>query len=105
MKQEKSGADTFDILKMSHQIENRQKRRRTLQGAAVAGLFLLGAKLRGPSGALAFFLGASLAIGTLGRAALKRLHAHSTRRADGVDEASAESFPASDPPALPIQTA
>jgi len=102
----------FDLLGMDRQIQRRVARQRTLHVAAWTGLAALGLRKGGVLG----WLGAGAGLFALARELLlwreqqpewRKSAAHEpstlgrllrTRHADPVDRASANSFPASDPP-------
>jgi hypothetical protein len=93
--------DTFDIMKMGRQVVAKQRRRRAARAAVGTGLIATGALVRGWLGVISIGTGAYVIL----RAVTDGVHSMIAARPrlgthDAVDEASSQSFPASDPPAM-----
>lgn len=100
-------SQTFDIVAMSRRGQRRVKGRRALQATAWTGVAAFGVVRGGVLGYAIAVYAADRALRTLTGSSLfrhlKQLLAHEARgrfegRRDSVDEASWQSFPASDPP-------
>jgi hypothetical protein len=95
---------TFDIVAMSRRVQRRAKGNKALKASAWGGVFVFGVARGGVLGMAIALYAADRAVCTLsGRSLLNRLFGQKRRarfdgRRDAVNEASWQSFPASDPP-------
>ncbi len=94
-------SETFDILKMGRDITARQRRTRVMRALAGGALILAAVRVRGLLGAIALGSGVYAVYRAFAGYSL-RSDSPRSNQSDWVDEASAQSFPASDPPAFPL---
>lgn len=97
---ERKAADGFDIMQLERSGIAAHRRQRALRGALGGALLIGGTISRGWPRVVMLVVGAGVLASELTQSAVGSLRSQrpKLRERDGVDEASFQSFPASDPP-------